>query len=61
MERQLEVAAWNWEQDYHGPDTPTSPNDLTELRHVLEALVREREHVEVAVAREVQLVRDGAR
>jgi hypothetical protein len=46
MEEQLEVAGWNWEQDYHGPETPTGPKDIAELRERLDALDGQRRMVE---------------
>jgi hypothetical protein len=59
MDKQLEMAAWNWEQAYHGPETPTSPDDLAELRLRLEALGHEKRSVEVAVAQEVERIQNG--
>jgi hypothetical protein len=59
MDEQLEVAAWNWEQDYHGPETATSPRDVAELRVRLEALIHEKDTVEAAVTQEVSEVRAG--
>ena len=61
MDKQLEVAAWNWEQNYHGPETPTDPDDLDALRQRLEVLVREKRTMEAAVAQEVENIQTGAR
>jgi hypothetical protein len=60
LEKQLEVAAWNWNESYHGPETPTSPDDVAALRLRLEVVAQSTRAVEVAVANEVQRVRDGA-
>lgn len=53
MDSQLEVAAWNFEQDYHGPETSTSATDLAELAEKLNALIAERRTVELAIAEEI--------
>lgn len=60
MDKQLAIAAWNWEQNYHGPETPTSAGDIAELQSRLQALATEKETVETAVAQEVRLVREGS-
>lgn len=59
MELQLEVAAWNYEQNYHGDDTTTSPADLAALKDKLDGLQRERRAVEVAIADEVAKIQSG--
>lgn len=55
----LKVAAWNWEQDYSGPDTPTHPRDLDNLRAQCHVVTEERSAVEAVIAQEIQRVERG--
>lgn len=50
----MAVASWNWEQDYHGPETPTGNADLAALRAHRTLLAQRTEAVEKAIRAEVQ-------
>lgn len=52
-----EVAAWNYHENYHGPDTETDPKDLANLRLELSNLRHERRKVGLAVRREIEVAR----
>lgn len=53
----LEAAAWNYDQNYAGPDTETDPEDLAKIRGEVQNLRRERDQVAQAVRREIEVVR----
>lgn len=61
LEELHEIAAWNYHENYHGPDTETDPTDLTNIRLEVGKLRNERSNVAHAVRREIEVVRKRAR
>lgn len=59
FERASEIAEWNWEQDYSGPDTPMGDKDLAQLREEMVAVATERTRVELIVAEEIEQIQRG--
>lgn len=57
LEELHDVAAWNYEQNYAGPDTETDPEDLANIRLEIENLRGERNKVGQAVRGEIEAVR----
>lgn len=57
LEDLYEIAAWNYHQNYAGPDTETDPEDLANIRVEIERLRAERSKVARAVRREIEVER----
>jgi hypothetical protein len=53
MDRAVEVAAFNWEESYYGPETPTGDDDLARLRSQVVRVGGLRQAVEMVVAEEI--------
>lgn len=53
LDELFEIAAWNYHENYHGPDTETDPQDIANIRQEVWKLRAERTKVGVAVRREI--------
>jgi hypothetical protein len=57
LEELYESAAWNYDQNYAGPDTERDPEDVAKIQSEVEKLRGERGRVARAIRREIEVVR----
>lgn len=57
LDELFEIAAWNFNENYHGEDTETDPEDLASIRQEIWKLRAERAKVGAAIRREIEVAR----